>query len=217
MDDARATRLRNDMVRTQVEARGIRHPLVLDAMRRLPRHRFVPPHLAEAAYDDRPLPIGLGQTISQPYMVARMLELLDPTSEMVVLDVGLGSGYQTGLLAGICRQVYAVERHCELAEKAHQVLGELGIHNVEVGCFDGSMGWPDKAPFDGIIVGAGAPQIPASLVDQLAEGGRLVIPVGTRMTQTVEVVEKKNGRIHRKQDVACRFVDLVGEQGWSER
>ncbi len=216
MDEAKAARLREEMVRRQIEARGVCHPLVLKAMREVPRHRFVPPHLVEAAYDDRPLPIGFGQTISQPYIVARMLELLDPGPDMSVLDVGLGSGYQAAVLASICARVFGIERHCELAGKAHQALVELGFSNVEVGCFDGTLGWPQRAPFQGIVVGAGTPQVPEPLIEQLDEGGRLVLPLGTKVSQTLELLRKQGGSIQRVRDLECRFVQLVGRHGWSE-
>ncbi len=214
MDDTVAARRRKDMVTEQIWARGIRHPLVLEAMRTVPRHRFVPMHLLEASYDDRPLPIGRGQTISQPYIVAKTLELLDATRDMVVLDVGAGSGYQTALLARICKHVYAVERHAELADRARQAIAELGLRNVEVLCSDGSVGWPEKAPFDGIVVGAGAPRVPAPLVEQLEDPGRLVIPVGTRFSQVLTLVIKEQGKVREKMDIGCRFVDLIGKQAW---
>ena len=204
------------MVAEQIQARGVRHPLVLEAMRAVPRHRFVPMHLLDASYDDRPLPIGKGQTISQPYIVARTLELLDPRPDMVVLDVGAGSGYQTAVLARICKHVYAVERHAELADRARQAIAELGMRNVEVLCRDGSLGLPEEAPFDRIVVGAGAPQVPIPLVEQLADQGKLVIPVGTRFSQVLTLVLKEQGRVREKMDIGCRFVDLIGKQAWSE-
>ena len=199
-----------------IQRRGVTDERVLNAMRSVPRHLFVPETAQPQAYSDFPLPIGHGQTISQPYIVARTLELLDPRPDMVVLDVGAGSGYQTAVLARICKHVYAVERHAELADRARQAIAELGMRNVEVLCRDGSLGLPEEAPFDRIVVGAGAPQVPIPLVEQLADQGKLVIPVGTRFSQVLTLVLKEQGRVREKMDIGCRFVDLIGKQAWSE-
>ncbi len=204
------------MVETQIARRGIRDPRVLEAMRRVPRHRFVPPDQADAAYQDRPLPIGLGQTISQPYMVALMTECLQLTGDENVLEVGAGSGYQAALLAELARQVTSVERHALLAEHARQVLAELGYANVTVVVGDGTLGWPAHAPYDAIIVTAGAPRVPQALKDQLADGGRLVIPVGSGGFQSLLRITRQGARFKEEDFGGCVFVPLIGAQGWGE-
>ena len=172
------------------------------------------PEDARNAYGDYPLPIGEGQTISQPYIVAAMVEALAPRPEDRVLEVGAGTGYQAAILGELVAEVWTVERHLELAEKARQVLAELGYSNVHVVQGDGSVGLPEQAPFDRILVAAAAPRIPDALVAQLAEGGRLVIPVGTRFEQQVQVVRKLGGETTITAHDPCRFVPLVGAQGW---
>ena len=205
---------RERMIVEQLEGRGIRDPRVLGAMRRVPRERFVDEAMQERAYDDGPLPIGSGQTISQPYMVARMCELLALRGNERVLDIGAGSGYQTAVLCELARSVYAVEVRPELALAAERRLALCGYRNVEVGCFDGTYGWRERAPYDGIVVAAGAPAIPPLLVDQLAEGGRLVIPVGPRQGQRLAVVRRRGGEFPIEWSTPCTFVDLIGKYGW---
>lgn len=206
---------RDRMVREQIERRGVTDPRVLAALRKVPRHQFVDASQREHAYDDTPLPIGSGQTISQPYMVARMLELLELSPEATALEIGAGSGYQTALLCELCRAVYAVERVGPLAELATRRLHDLGYRNVELGLFDGSYGWAERAPFDAIVVAAAAPSVPALLCDQLAEGGRLVVPVGTREEQRLAIIHRLPGdRFETTWETQCTFVPLLGRYGW---
>ncbi len=204
---------RERMVREQLEARGIADPRVLAAMRRVPRHLFVPPDLRARAYGDFPLPVGADQTVSQPFIVARMAELAELEGGERVLEVGLGSGYGAAVLAEIAREVFAVEIVPELAARARETLASLGS-KVVVGCFDATRGWPEHAPYDAIVVTAGAPRIPALLLAELAEGGRLVVPVGERAEQALLRVRRTGDRYDRVKDVACRFVDLRGRYGW---
>jgi protein-L-isoaspartate(D-aspartate) O-methyltransferase len=194
----------------------IRDARVLEAMRRVPREKFVPEQYQRYAYDDRPLPIGHGQTISQPLMVAMMTEVLRLTGREKVLEVGTGSGYQAAILAQLAREVVTVERMMELADVAAQRLRELGYRNFSVYVNEKGLGWPPKAPYDAILVTAGAPQIPPALVDQLAIGGRLVIPVGgRRVQQLLRVVRQREGTTVTRHG-QCRFVPLVGEGAWEE-
>lgn len=213
-DEGAFTRRRQEMVQKQVARRGVSDPQVLDAMRTTPRHRFVPVKSLADAYKDHPLSIGHGQTISQPYMVAHMVELLQPRREDVALEVGAGCGYGAAVLACIVKKVYAVEVVPELAETAARNLQELGIENVQVASFDASGGWPEKAPFDDILVSAGAPEIPEALKEQLALGGRLVIPAGVRSRQQIRVVERQIDETQIERGLYCRFVDLRGRHGW---
>ncbi|NOZ29626.1 MAG: protein-L-isoaspartate(D-aspartate) O-methyltransferase [Chloroflexi bacterium] len=188
----------------------ITDPRVLDAIRRVPRAEFVPPEVREHALSDLPLPIGYGQTISQPYVVALMTQLLRLTPEDRVLEIGTGSGYQTAILAELAREVYSVEAIKALAESARERLQRLGYTNVHIRHGDGARGWPEHAPYDAIIVTAAPEQIPAALVAQLAEGGRMVIPVGPEFTeQMLYLVEKRQGRIHSQPIAPVRFVPLV--------
>jgi protein-L-isoaspartate(D-aspartate) O-methyltransferase len=203
------------MVANQLRARGVRDERVLDAMARVPRHEFVAERLREQAYEDHPLPIGEGQTVSQPYIVALMLESLELEPTHTVLEVGTGSGYQTALLAELCRHVYSIERHESLAHQAERTLARLGYTNLSVRVGDGSLGAPDVAPFDAIIVSAAAPQIPPALFAQLCEGGRLIIPVGPAASQELELVRKQDGQPVITPLEGCRFVPLVGGQGYS--
>jgi protein-L-isoaspartate(D-aspartate) O-methyltransferase len=196
------------MVRTQVEARGVHDPRVLDALRAVPRHRFVPPDLTGEAYDDGPLPIGHGQTISQPYIVAVMTELLAPGPDDVVLDVGTGSGYQAAVLARLVKRVYSIEIVPELAASARERLAALGYANVEVITGDGWAGLPAHAPFDGILVAAAPPEVPPALLDQLAVGARLVIPVGA-WEQDLRVYERSAEGIQQRTVFGVRFVPLL--------
>jgi protein-L-isoaspartate(D-aspartate) O-methyltransferase len=205
------------MVATQMAARGVRNQRVLDAMRTVPRHRFVSDAWLEDAYDDRPLPIGEGQTISQPYMVAVMTEALSPAPTDRVLEIGTGSGYQTAVLAALAGRVVSVERHAALAERARTILGELGIENVEVVVGDGTEGRPQDAPFDGILVTAGAPATPETLKAQLADGGRLVIPVGPAGYQRLLTIIRHGSTFVEREGDACVFVPLIGRYGWAEK
>lgn len=202
------------MVETQIAARGVDVPRVLEAMRRVPRHRFVPAHAAGGAYDDRPLPIGEGQTISQPYMVAIMTAALDVQPGHRVLEIGTGSGYQAAVLACLDAEVVSIERHGVLADRARQALDESGARGVRVLVGDGTEGWPPEAPYDRILVTAGAPAVPESLRAQLADGGRLVIPVGPSELQHVTVIDRHGDRFTERQAEACVFVPLVGRHGW---
>ena len=204
------------MVERQLRARGVLDERVLDAMERVPRHQFVPAFSEEEAYGDHPLPIGHGQTISQPYMVARMTELAAPGRGERALEVGAGCGYQTAVLAELSGQVFACELLPDLAEGAARRLEELGYgeDRVRVEARDGTLGWPEHGPFDVILVAAGAPAVPEPLVEQLAEGGRLVIPVGGQFSQVVRRITRRDGALETMSDTPCRFVDLRGAHGW---
>jgi protein-L-isoaspartate(D-aspartate) O-methyltransferase len=201
------------MVADQLVRRGIRDARVLVAMGTVPRHLFVAPAIADEAYGDRPLPIGFGQTISQPYMVARATELAAPRDDDRVLEVGAGCGYQAAVLARLSAEVYAIEIVPGLASAARATLEALGIGNVVVDSFDGGGGWPEHAPYDVIVVSAGAPRVPPLLVDQLADGGRLVVPVGPREEQTLAVVRRVGDHYETLEDTRCRYVDLLGRWG----
>jgi protein-L-isoaspartate(D-aspartate) O-methyltransferase len=201
------------MVLDQIAGRGIRDPRVLEAMSIVPRHRFVPPALVGQAYDDRPLAIGFGQTISQPYMVARATELAAPRATDRALEVGAGSGYQAAVLGQLAAEVFAIEIVPELAARAAQALEDTGYDNVMVESFDGSGGWPGHAPYDVIIVSAGAPRIPPLLVSELADHGRLVIPVGPPEEQELAVVRREGDDYITAYDTRCRYVDLQGRFG----
>jgi protein-L-isoaspartate(D-aspartate) O-methyltransferase len=214
MTPQEATSRREQMVRDQLEARGIRDARVLAAMNKVPRERFVDEAMRERAYDDGPLPIGGGQTISQPYMVARMSELGQLRGNERVLEIGAGSGYQTAILAELAGQVFAVEVRPELGQQAERRLQALGYRNVEVGVFDGTYGWAERAPYDVILVAAGAPEIPPLLVAQLADGGRLIVPVGPRQGQRLAVVTRRGDDFETEWTTPCMFVDLVGRYGW---
>lgn len=205
---------RHRMVRDQLQRRGIADPRVLEAFLRVPRHLFVPEEHREDAYADHPIPLGSGQTISQPYMVALMTQLLRLQGHERVLEIGTGSGYQLAILAELALEVYSVERLPELADHALQRLTALGYANVHLTTGNGSLGWPAYAPYEGMIVAAGAPAIPTSLVDQVAEGGRLVIPVGSRHAQVLTLVEKRPDGLSKKAITDCVFVPLLGEHGW---
>jgi protein-L-isoaspartate(D-aspartate) O-methyltransferase len=213
--DAGARSLREQMVEEQIKKRGISDERILEAMRQIPRHKFVPEADLERAYDDRPHPIGCNQTISQPYIVALMTSSLDLNEDHSVLEIGTGSGYQAAILAYIADQVYTVERHQQLADQAKEVLYELGYENVMIRVGDGTKGWPEKQPFDRIIVTAGGPDVPDSLVDQLRDsGGKMVIPVGERRSQRLTRLTKQGGDVKREELGSCVFVQLVGEEGW---
>ena len=208
---------RERMVREQIADRGVRDPRVLQALRDVPREAFVDASLRDRAYEDRPLPIGHGQTISQPYIVARMCELLALGGGERVLEVGAGCGYQTAVLARLARLVYGVEIVPDLAKRAAENLAQVGVTNAQVECFDGTGGWPEYAPYDGIVVAAGAPRVPVLLLDQLAEGGRLVIPVGPREDQVLTVFRRRGDDFESHREAPVRFVDLVGRYGWGGR
>jgi len=212
--EARATRERERMVEEQLVRRGITDERVLGAMRRVPRHRFVEEALRDRAYGDHPLPIGENQTISQPYIVAAMTQLLQLGGSEKVLEVGTGSGYQTAVLAELARRVCSVERLPGLAMRARRTLEDLGYTSAVVKTADGTYGWSDEAPFDRILVTAGAPTVPAPLFQQLVEGGRLVVPVGEAQAQVLHVVEKVDGQMRTSTDCGCVFVKLVGRYGW---
>jgi protein-L-isoaspartate(D-aspartate) O-methyltransferase len=212
-DDVSFDPLRRAMVDEQLIRRGIKDERVLAAMGAVPRHRFVNAALAEHAYEDRPLAIGYGQTISQPYMVARATELAAPQPTDRALEVGAGSGYQAAVLGALASEVYAIEIVPALAERAKQVLAELGARNVTVDSFDGGGGWPEHAPYDVIIVSAGAPRIPPMLVAELADGGRLVIPVGGSEEQELAIVRREGDHYVTSHDTRCRYVDLLGRFG----
>ena len=209
-----AAALRARMVERQLAARGIRDPDVLAAMRAVPRHLFVPEELRHAAYDDSPLPIGFGQTISQPYMVACMTEALRVNVRSRVLDVGAGSGYQTAVLAELAGEVFAIERVVVLEAQARERLATMGYDNVVVTLGDGSLGWSEHAPYDGIMVAAAATQAPPRLLDQLAEGGRLVVPLGeAHRDQVLTIYERHGHDFVVERGLRCRFVPLVGDHG----
>lgn len=208
-------RSRERMVREQIEARGVSDPAVLDAMRSLPRHLFVEEALAYKAYSDSPLPIGEGQTISQPYIVALMSELLEVEEGMKVLEIGTGSGFQAAVLAHMGAEVYTVERIKKLFFTARKRFMDMRMFSIKLKLDDGTMGWPDEAPYDRIIVTAGGPEVPQPLVDQLADPGRMLIPVGgAKRHQSLILVEKKDGEVTQTDKGGVAFVDLVGNHGW---
>jgi protein-L-isoaspartate(D-aspartate) O-methyltransferase len=209
--------VREEMVRKQLESRGIHDSRVLAAIAAVPRHRFVDAALRSRAYGDHALPIGGGQTISQPFMVALMTQALELAGGEKILEIGTGSGYQTAILAEFTPRVFSIERDTELARGAAATLRELGYANAILKTGDGSLGWPEHAPFDRILVTAGAPAIPPTLLAQLADPGRLVVPVGDRELQTLELVERRGGQITRRRLVDCAFVPLLGQEGWSPR
>ena len=204
------------MVEKQLCSRGITDKRVLDAMGTVPRERFVQESYRIRAYDDCPLPIGEGQTISQPYMVAVMTQLLELKGTEKVLEIGTGCGYQSAILASLCERVFTIERIKKLGWAAERLLPELGFYNVLVRVGDGTHGWPEQGPFDAIIVTAGSPEIPQTLIDQLADKGRLVIPVGDPNTQTLCRMRKRLDRTKIEYHEACRFVRLIGRFGWKE-
>jgi protein-L-isoaspartate(D-aspartate) O-methyltransferase len=202
------------MVDTQLIPRGISDPKVLDAFRKVPRHPFVPEYIRTSAYDDCALPIGEGQTISQPYMVAVMTEQLRGRGDENVLEVGTGSGYQAAILAELYRKVYTIERLEGLSRRAEKIVKEAGYANVEFIIGDGTAGYSKASPYQGIIVTAGCPEIPQPLVDQLGEGGRLVLPVGDRYQQVLTTVTKLADKIKAEESILCVFVPLIGKFGW---
>jgi protein-L-isoaspartate(D-aspartate) O-methyltransferase len=209
--------LRERMVRDLIAGRGIKDQRVLEAMRKVPRHLFVRDHLRSQAYGDHALPIGSSQTISQPYIVARMTELLELSSHHSVLEIGTGSGYQTALLATLARRVYSLERLAELAQLAIPRIRQLKFENVKIQVFDGTVGWSEWAPYDRILVAAGAPKVPEPLLDQLAPGGSLLIPEGARTAQRLVLYRKSaRGELRRKEGEEVGFVPLLGRHGWKD-
>jgi protein-L-isoaspartate(D-aspartate) O-methyltransferase len=200
---------RENMVRTQLADRGIRDVRVLEAMRTVPRHEFVAESLQRGAYEDHPLPIGAEQTISQPYIVALMLQHLALEPADRILEVGTGSGYVAALLSTLCAEVYSVERHAELALSAEETLARLGYSNVKIRVGDGSLGWPEYAPYDAVLVSAAASEVPPLLFDQLREGGRMMAPVGPPFSQELQLIRKIGGKAETKSLEGCRFVPLV--------
>lgn len=208
-------RIREKMVREQIEGRGIKDQEVIRAMLSVPRHLFVDEALQSQAYADHPLPIGYGQTISQPYIVALMSSLLDVKPGMKVLEIGTGSGYQAAVLAEMGADVFTVERVKPLYQKARKLFSQLGYHYVKTKLDDGTMGWPEKSPFDRILVTAGGPDVPAPLLDQLSDPGILMIPVGdSKRSQKLIKITRNDGSVERKDMGSVAFVDLVGKFGW---
>jgi len=216
MTKDRYTAMRHRMVETQIAARGVSDPRVLAAMRQVPRHRFIPSHLWDQAYSDYPLPIGEDQTISQPYIVALMTEMLELKETDRVLEIGTGSGYQAAILAELADQVFTMDRVASLLAQAEHILTSLGYSNIKTRVGDGTLGWPEEMPFEAIMVTAGAPQVPRPLTEQLSLGGRLVIPVGDRWSQTLTCVRQTREGLKFEYHGGCRFVRLIGEHGWQE-
>ncbi len=214
--EAKLIRAKQYMLQYHLRMRGISNEPLITQFQKLPRERFVSASLADQAYDDSPLPIGFGQTISQPFIVAMMIEELNPQQGDRVLDVGAGSGYQTAILAGLAGEVFAVERIEELADLARRNLKSLGIENATILTGDGTLGWADKAPFDKIICGAAAPDIPQAWLEQLADGGKIVAPVGSVISQRIVVVKRDGEQFKRYEMCDVRFVKLIGQQGWDE-
>jgi len=202
------------MVEEQLISRGIKDQRVLSAFLEVPRHKFVEEYLKYKAYDDYPLSIGYGQTISQPYMVALMTEALAPSPQDKVLEIGTGSGYQAAILSRLCSTVYSIERVSTLASRARKTLDELGYFNIHTRIGDGTFGLPQDAPYDGIIVTAGAPHVPEALIEQLKEDGRLVIPVGDQSIQDLKRITRTKDGIREESLGGCRFVRLIGKNGW---
>ncbi|MDD2315738.1 MAG: protein-L-isoaspartate(D-aspartate) O-methyltransferase [Desulfobacterales bacterium] len=215
-DSIKYQRLREEMMTSQIQARGIKDPKVLDAMRKVPRHLFVSEALMDQAYGDFPLPIGEQQTISQPYIVAAMTEALELTKDDRVLEIGTGSGYQAAILSQIAFRIYTIERIRSLYVRARKIFDQLNYFNIITRYSDGTSGWKDESPFDAIIVTAGAPDIPETLVSQLSIGGRMVIPVGNAYVQELVKLRRTEQGIQKISLGGCRFVKLVGEYGWKE-
>jgi len=207
---------RQDMVNDQILGREVRNKRVLAAMRKVPRHEFISEEYYAEAYADHPLPIGDGQTISQPFIVALMTNQLDLKGGEKVLEIGTGSGYQAAVLGELAREVHTVERVKALANGAQQTLARLGYKNIQVHVGDGSLGWPEEAPYDRILITAAAPEVPEGLMDQLAEDGRLVLPVGNRWRQMLEVWRKCGETVEKEEVLPVVFVPLLGKKGWQE-
>ena len=207
---------RERMVKNQLIPRGIKDERVLEAMGKIPRHRFIEEALTGEAYNDHPVPIGEKQTISQPYIVALMTETLELKGDENTLEIGTGSGYQTAILAELSSRVYTVERIKSLLVNARKLLAELGYSNILFKAFDGTLGWNEYAPFDAIMVTAGAPSLPGPLMDQLADNGRMIVPVGDRYSQELIKVIRKGNSLKQENLGGCRFVNLIGVHGWSD-
>jgi protein-L-isoaspartate(D-aspartate) O-methyltransferase len=207
--------LREKMVEYQLIPRGINDHLVLGALRKTERHKFIPEEFLGSAYGDHPLPIGDGQTISQPFIVALMTESLGLTGKEKVLEIGTGSGYQTAILAELAKNVYSVERVPALGEHAARILTALGYKNINIAVRDGSLGWPEYAPYDAIMVTASCPAKPVTLLEQLSEGGKLVVPIGAAFGQILTLFVKKNDSIVSSELCGCMFVPLIGREGWN--
>jgi protein-L-isoaspartate(D-aspartate) O-methyltransferase len=205
---------RQHMVKEQLEGRGIHDARVLGAFLEVPRHKFVEEYLKYKAHEDYPLSIGYGQTISQPYMVALMTQALQPGPGDKILEIGTGSGYQAAILSRLCRVVFSIERISALASRARKTHDELGYYNIHVRIGDGTQGLPREAPFDGIVVTAGAPSLPEVLIDQLAVGGRLIIPVGSETLQELKRFTRREDGVREESLGGCRFVKLIGKNGW---
>lgn len=199
-----------------LRSRDIQDERVLEAMAEIPRHLFVPEAFIHKAYGDHALPIGHNQTISQPYMVALMTEKLEADKDSTVLEIGAGSGYQTAILSAVAGRVFALERISELARTAQENIRRIGCYNATVKWFDGTVGWSEFAPYDGILVAAGSPQVPQPLIDQLAVGGKLVIPIGDNQQQTLLRLTRTESGIHREELGLCQFVRLIGRHGWEQ-
>lgn len=208
---------RDEMVLRQIENRGLSNSRLLNALRWLPRHEFVKQGDENYAYNDEPLSIGFGQTISQPYITALMTSLAALEGNEDVLEVGTGSGYQAALLGLLARKVISIERIPELADRAQKVISRLGIPNVKVITGDGTTGWPENAPYDAILVTAGAPSVPQALLDQLSDGGRMIIPVGSRSVQNLQVWQRNGNRFNEENILPVVFVPLLGKYGWQIR
>lgn len=213
--EADFTAQRREMVERQLRKRGIRDARVLDAMLEVPRHEFVPEEFRGQSYEDKPISIGERQTISQPFIVAAMIEAMELKGHEKVLEVGAGSGYAAAILSRLAAMVYTVESHRNLATAAHERLARLGFANVAVHTGDGSAGFAEAAPFDAILVAAAAPLVPQPLIEQLAEGGRMVIPIGDEQAQELVLMTKSNGEIHSRALHHCAFVPLIGRYGFS--
>ncbi len=205
------------MVREQLIPRGIKDPRVINAFLKVERHKFIPQALRGSAYADYPVPIGEGQTISQPYIVALMTECLNLSQGQKVLEIGTGSGYQAAILAELANQVYTLERFCGLAKQAESTLLDLGYSNIKIKVGDGTLGWPEEAPFSRIIITAAAPEIPPPLIEQLSENGRMVLPLGEALSQVLTVIEKRDDEIKKESICGCVFVPLIGKYGYKGR
>jgi len=208
--------LQEEMVTQQIMRRGVVTPRVIEAFRKVPRHLFVPEEFWSHSYNDHPLPIGEGQTISQPYMVALMTDLLDLKKDEKALEIGTGSGYQAAILAELAKEVYTIERHKVLAERAEKLLKDLKYPNVKVLVADGTKGWKEFSPYEKIIVTASAPDVPQPLFEQLDEMGKLVIPIGGRWSQDLILIEKRKGKMVKRSICGCVFVPLIGEYGYGD-